>query len=98
MLHLQASSSAALEIQHAATQLIERVNTYFGFRAVRRLKLVQAPLAPPPALPAPPRERALAPEEAAELQVAVADVGDEPLRAALLALGRSLRVTRNDAR
>jgi hypothetical protein len=98
VLHLQASSSAALEIQHAATQLIERVNTYFGFRAVRRLKLIQAPLAPPPALPAPPRERALAPEEAAELQVAVADVGDEPLRAALLALGRSLRVTCNDGR
>ena len=97
VLHLQASSSAALEIQHAATQLIERVNTYFGYRAVRRMKLTQAPLPPLPAPPAPPRQRTLAPHEAAELRDTVAAVGDEPLQAALLALGHSLRSTRNVA-
>lgn len=94
VLHLQASSSAALELQHAAPQLIERVNIYLGFRAVRRLKLIQAPLPPAPGLPAAPPERPLDAEERSALERAVAGVADEELRAALLALGQSLHTTR----
>jgi hypothetical protein len=94
VLHLQSSSAAALEIQHAAPQVVERINTYFGFRAVRRLKLVQAPLPPAPAPPAPPQERPLAPAEQEALQAAVAEVPDGPLQEALLGLGRSLLAVR----
>ena len=81
-------------MQHAAPQVVERINTYFGFRAVRRLKLVQAPLPPAPAPPAPPQERPLAPAEQEELQAAVAEVDDRPLQEALLGLGRSLLAVR----
>ena len=94
VLHLQASSAAALEIQHAAPQVVERINTYFGFRAVRRLKLVQAPLPPGPAPPAPPQERPLAPAEQEALHAAVAGVDDGALREALMGLGRSLLAVR----
>ena len=80
-------------IQHAAPQVVERINTYFGFR-VRRLKLVQAPLPPAPAPPAPPQERPLAPAEQEALQAAVAEVEDGPLQEALLGLGRSLLAVR----
>lgn len=90
---LQASSAAALEIQHGAPQLIERINAYFGHRAVRQLRLVQMPLPPAPA-PAPPRLRPVAPEEEAALAAGVAEVADEALRTALLTLGRTVSARR----
>jgi hypothetical protein len=94
VLHLQASSAAALEIQHAAPQLLDRVNTYFGRIVARRLRIVQAPPPPAPALRPEPALRALSAEEALGLRDAVALVADEGLRDALLGLGRSLRATR----
>ena len=93
VLLLQASGAAALEIQHAAPQLIERINGYFGHRAVRQLRLVQMPLpAVPP--PPPPRLRAVSAPEEAALAEGVAEVADAALREALLALGRTVRAAR----
>ena len=88
---LQASGGAALELQHGAPQLLERVNDYFGFRAAARLQLLQMPLRPVPPPPAPPRTRSLSEAEEAALEAGVADVGDEQLGAALAALGRSIK-------
>jgi hypothetical protein len=88
---LQASGGAALELQHCSPQLIERVNDYFGFPAVARLKLVQMPLRPVPPPPAPPTLRSLSAAEEAALQRDLAPVGDEALAAALAALGRSIK-------
>lgn len=43
-LHVQVTSGAvALQLQHEAPRLIERVNGFLGFAAVARLKLIQAP-------------------------------------------------------
>lgn len=91
VLHLQASSAAALEIQHVAPQILERVNTYVGFRVARRLRLTQAPLPPPPPLPALPASRALSEAEQGQLEAVVAGIVDAPLRQALLGLGQVLR-------
>ena len=44
VLSIRVASAAALEFQHRQPEIIERVNSYFGFRAVKRLRLVQAPL------------------------------------------------------
>lgn len=88
---LQASGGAALELQHGAPQLIERVNDYFGFPAVARLRLVQMPLRPVPPPPAPPALRPLSAAEEAALQSDVAPVADDALAAALAALGRSIK-------
>jgi hypothetical protein len=41
---LRVEGPAALEIQHMAGVIIERVNSYLGWRAVDRLSLRQAPL------------------------------------------------------
>lgn len=41
---LRVDGPRALEIQHTAPQLIERINTYFGYGAVSALRLVQAPV------------------------------------------------------
>jgi len=44
VLSVRVASAAALEFQHRQPQIIERVNSYFGFRAVNRLRLIQAPM------------------------------------------------------
>jgi hypothetical protein len=89
---LQVGSGAALEIQHQAPQLIERINTYFGHRAIRQIRLLQMPLPPTPA-PTPPEPRPLSREVEARLAASVTHVPDEALREALLALGRTVRGT-----
>lgn len=91
---LQASGGAALELQHATPQLLERVNDYFGFPAAARIRLVQMPLRPIPAPPAPPSFRALSEAEEAALQGDVAPVANDALAAALAALGRSIKARR----
>jgi hypothetical protein len=40
VLHLNVSGGAALELQHIAPQIVERINGHLGYRAVDRLKLV----------------------------------------------------------
>lgn len=57
VLSIRVASAAALEFQHLQPQIVERVNSYFGFRAVSRLRLLQAPLPSfvTPAEPAPAR-------------------------------------------
>lgn len=41
-LYLMTSSGAyALEIQHKANIIIEKINTYFGYRAVQKIKIIQ---------------------------------------------------------
>ncbi|MGB8708466.1 MAG: DUF721 domain-containing protein, partial [Methyloceanibacter sp.] len=34
----------AIEVQHRAEQILERVNIYFGYRAVAQLRFLQAPV------------------------------------------------------
>jgi hypothetical protein len=82
---VQVESGFALEMQHLAPIIIERVNAHFGWRSVARLLLKQGPVA------ARPRARPVArgPDEAAETaaEKLVGPVGDEPLRQALTRLG-----------
>ena len=40
-LHLKVAGTAALDVQHAQTQILERINSFFGYHAVDRLRLVQ---------------------------------------------------------
>jgi len=41
---LRVDGPRAIEVQHRADQILERVNTYFGYRAVAALRIVQAPV------------------------------------------------------
>ncbi len=96
VLELRAGGGVALELQHSAPQLLQRINEYFGFRAVGRLRVLQAPTAGrrPPAPPAP--RPTLDAEEEALVAETTAPVQDEALRAALCALGREVRLRGRD--
>jgi hypothetical protein len=82
---IRVETGFALELQHLAPIIIERVNAHFGWRCVSRILLKQGPIAArPPARPA-PRAPDKATETAAEKLVG--NVTDEPLRQALTRLG-----------
>src|SRR5262249_28596490 len=44
---LRVEGARGLDVQFAARQIIERINAYFGFAAVAKLRLVQGPIAAP---------------------------------------------------
>lgn len=92
-LHLKlAHGSLALELQHLEPLVLERVNGYFGYAAVSRIRMVQGPL------PAPLEERPsryheppeLSTEDEDTLRRRTAEVADPELRQALERLGRAV--------
>lgn len=84
-----ATAAAALELQHRAPLVLERVNVYFGHRVATRLALVQGPLPLAPARPGPP-PRPLARSEIEAIEARLEGVSDPELRAALARLGRAV--------
>ena len=89
-LHLRVDSGAlAIELQHLEPQLIERVNGYFGYRAVSRVKLAQGPLPRRREKPG-TATRDLDLFEEKDLASRLDGVDDTDLRAALESLGRAV--------
>jgi hypothetical protein len=89
ILKLRTASASALEVQHRAPLLIERINLFFGRQVITRLALVQGPL-PLASPPAGPLIRALAPGEARALDQRLVEIADPELRDALARLGRAV--------
>jgi hypothetical protein len=85
---LRVEGPLALEIQHTSDVILERVNRFFGWSAVGRIALRQAPLSRRTARRAPkgPTPAAVA-QEAANL----GRVEDEGLRTALARLGAAIK-------
>jgi len=78
VLRVRAASTAALELQHRAPLLIERINCFFGRSVVTRLALVQGPIL------------ARAAGEVTVLDERLSGIADPQLRAALDRLGRAV--------
>lgn len=88
-LHIRVSGALALELQHLQPQVIERINGYFGYRAITRIALQQGPIrARKPA--ARPRATQPSEEDAEALAAQLEGVADDDLRQALDALGRGV--------
>ncbi len=81
-------------IQHVIPEIIERVNRFFGYNAVTRVKLRQGAVKPPPA-----GEKTMAPPGLKpipmELGESLRDIGDPELRQVLESLARSLDASSN---
>jgi hypothetical protein len=85
---LRVEGPAALEIQHMSAVILERVNRFFGWQAIGRIALRQAPLRrretrrrPPPPDPA----------VTARLAASMPQVEDEDLKLALARLGAAIK-------
>lgn len=86
-LHLRVdSASLATELVYLEPQLIERINTFFGYKAVARLRLVNGPIGRAEEKPKQSR-RALTGDEKSNLSKQLSVVDDPDLKAALEALG-----------
>lgn len=90
-LEIGVSPAFALELQHLSPLIIEKINGYFGYRAVDRLKLKQMPIRHPESPQKLSRAtRPLTPDERVQLEKMLDGVEDKTLRQALETLGRSL--------
>ena len=76
-------------IQHVIPEIIERVNRFFGYKAVARVKLRQGAVNPPAAQERPKAPPSLKPIPM-ELGDSLRDIGDPELRTVLESLARSL--------
>ena len=89
ILTLRTTPAAALEIQHDAQRVLQRVNAYLGFQAVARIALRQAPPARRSGAVQPPR-RVLGAADERDLDRVLAGVHDPDLRDLLAGLGRNV--------
>ena len=79
---LRVDPARALEIQYGAAQLLERVNRYFGYRAVAELRVIQGPVVVRAAAPSASSSRSTKPAPA-PLDPELAAIPHEGLKAAL---------------
>jgi hypothetical protein len=86
ILKIRVDGPLAVELQHLEPVIVERINGYFGYRAVAKLSMIRGPL--PPRRGHEPAE-APAPDAAALASAAerAANVTDDALREALTSLG-----------
>ena len=91
-LTLRVDAARALDVQYRSSEIIERINAYFGYRAVGAMRLLQAPL--PKA-----RQSVAATGATTTRQPSPSTAGtsrptapDTPLEAALARLGHSVQV------
>lgn len=84
---LRVEGPAAIEIQHLAGVIVERVNRFFGWPAVGRIAIRQAPLTRRPKLRRAPPD----PETARRIADGLAGITDENLRTALGRLGAAIK-------
>jgi len=83
---LRVEGPAAIEIQHLAALICERVNRFLGWRAVERLALRQAPLRRQQTKAA----RAMDPAATGPIAEKLSDIKDEELKEALARLGAAV--------
>jgi hypothetical protein len=88
-LTIRVEGGYALEIQHLAPVLIERVNRYFGWRCVGRIALRQGPVTQRARAPAAPIEPP--PETVAEIKRGLGRFENEALKSSLARLGALVR-------
>jgi hypothetical protein len=87
ILVLRVEGPRAIEVQHRSGQILEQVNTYFGYRAVAEMRILQAPVA----RKAPRAPSASSAADTAEPLPAPPSIEDEGLRKALSRLGTASR-------
>lgn len=85
---VRVESAFALELQHLAPLILERVNGFYGWRCVGRLVLKQGPVRR--ARPAEPKPAEIGAEDRARIAASLDGIGEDNLRQALGRLGTAI--------
>lgn len=88
-LHLTVAPGWALEVQHLEPLILEKIATFFGYRAVAKIHITQAPL-PIKETRQKKTEKPLTIESQQQLAVLTSSVEDEELRSVLTSLGSAI--------
>jgi hypothetical protein len=88
-LHLTVTGAFAPEVEHLAPQIVERINTCFGYGAIARIEIHHGPVTPPANTADSPPAEAVAQVPEGPLATAIAAVEDDSLKAALDRLARA---------
>jgi hypothetical protein len=81
-LMLRVDPARALDVEYRSRQIIERINAYFGYRAVEAIRIVQAPLGS--------GQTAAEPDAATTAPPVARSIAGDPLREALARLERGV--------
>ncbi len=89
---LRVDPARALDVQYEASQLIDRINAYFGYAAISEIRIHQAPITQiqAPSEPQPANKMTLNQEDLPASQE-LAKIEDEKLRAALNEMAAGLK-------
>jgi hypothetical protein len=85
---IRVESAFALELQHLAPTVIDRVNTYYGWRCIGKLVLKQGPVRR--VVKKRPDAPVLSPQDREKVNAAVQPIQEEALKAALDRLGQAI--------
>lgn len=88
-LTLRVAPGYAPDIQHLEPLIVERINVFYGFHAVARLKLMHGPLPVAPPKPV-PSDQPLDADAESRLIALTSGIADKALREQMQRLGRSL--------
>jgi hypothetical protein len=88
VLTIACDGARALFLAHSEGELVQRINGFFGFPAIDRVRIVQKPVTPATRSRRPPRP--LTGQPARHLQSLTADIEDGALKAALTRLGTAV--------
>ena len=86
-LRVACEPSAALFFQHEQSAVIDRVNLFFGFQAVKRIKIIQKPVGQDAGPVTSEPEGALSIEDEARLSQMLSEIDDPDLKETLQKLG-----------
>ena len=87
---LRVDPARALDVEYRGAEIIDRINRYFGYRAISRLKIIQAPMSTRPSVAGTALSGVAAPEPPQNLSPDTEPV----LKTALLALWASIAAER----
>ena len=96
VLVLKVDGPRAIYVQHDLPQILERVNAFFGYRAIGRIRILQSPVATGGTQQQAAPKRRCDPAAEAAIAETVQGVDDDRLRAALERLGRGIHASRRE--
>jgi hypothetical protein len=81
-----------LDLQHETPQIIDRINSFYGYSAIASVRITQGTISRRPPHPAP---RELGPDQAKALEARLEAVADPDLKEALRRLGQGILTPRS---
>ena len=81
-----------LDLQHQTPQIIDRINSFYGYAAIASVKIMQGTISRKPRRPAP---RELGPDQIKALEARLEAVADPDLKEALRRLGKGILAPRS---